>query len=642
MLSLRNQFIMAPVKLGYSDGTGVVTDKHLKFYEDRSFDAGAIALEPLYIHPGLREIPTQLGIASDEHVESLRTLVTGIHRSGAKVIAHLNHPGRLANPKIPGNYWVSSTDNACENGGATPSRLTKEQMGREIQLIVDAAERAHAAGFDIIELQMGHGYLPAQFLSPAVNDRDDEYGGSLENRMRFPLRVLDAVRDAVSLPIIVRISGDEMIPDGIHIEEMITLGGELKARGVAAVHVSAGTGCSTPPWFFQHMFVPKGKTWELARRFRDAVDIPVIYVGRVHSRADVERLQEEFSADYIAAGRALVADPRFFGKVASHAKGNAGAADRAADRAGNPLMEPIRPCLACAEGCLGGVKSGEGLTCVVNPEAGNCDDPLERAPATRHFAVVGGGLAGMQTSLTLTQRGHSVELFEQNELGGQFNLAHLPPHKESLKELVDFYRYEIERNRIPITMKDVSADELRSGGYDGVIVATGATPLIPPIPGLTEYWWAEALQEENLPTGKTILIIGGGLIGIEVAAKMIDADNRVIIVEMLDEVARGMEAIERTLSLKVLEKAGVRFYIKYKVTGVSGAQVSVESADGTTETIDGVDHIVLAAGMRSNHVLADALGADGSTPEVHLVGDAKQVGKAQTAIRDAYLTARAL
>ncbi|MEJ2537730.1 MAG: oxidoreductase, partial [Calditrichia bacterium] len=170
LLNLRNPFIMAPIKLGYSDSIGLVNDRHTHFYQERSPFLGAITLEPMYLDPGLREIPTQIGIDNDDKISNLKKLNHEIHQSGAKVIAHLNHPGRMANPKIPGNYFLSSTNKPCENGGAVPQRMTREDMDKVLQLFKNAAIRAQEAGFDIIELQMGHGYLLSQFISIAVND----------------------------------------------------------------------------------------------------------------------------------------------------------------------------------------------------------------------------------------------------------------------------------------------------------------------------------------------------------------------------------------------------------------------------------------------------------------------------------------
>ena len=184
MLDLKNPFIFAPIKLGYSDGGGCVTEKHIAFYSARSQYVGAITLEPLYMDKGLREIPTQLGIDSDEKIEGLKKLVDLIHAGGAKVIAHLNHPGRMANPKIPGNYFISSTDRPCENGGAVPKRMNEKDMDNVIELFVESARRAEKTGFDILELQFGHGYLLAQFISPNVNNRTDGYGGTFENRIK--------------------------------------------------------------------------------------------------------------------------------------------------------------------------------------------------------------------------------------------------------------------------------------------------------------------------------------------------------------------------------------------------------------------------------------------------------------------------
>ena len=321
MLELKNMFILAPIKTGYGDGSGKVTDRHIAFYKRRCKYLGAVIPEPFYLDKGLREIPTQLGIDNDDKIEELQKLVASIHESGTKVIAHLNHPGRMANPNIPGNYFISSTDRPCENGGATPKRMDKKDMEQVTSLFAKAALRAKKANFDIIELQFGHGYLLAQFLSPFVNDRTDEYGGSFENRIRFPLEVLRVVKESVDLPIIVRISADEMVPGGIRLPEMMAFSKILEENGVEAIHVSAGTVCSTPPWYFQHMFVPKGKTWEMAGKIKEEITIPVIFVGQINMIEDIEKLRAEFPADYIAVGRALIADPDFIGKYQGEVKG---------------------------------------------------------------------------------------------------------------------------------------------------------------------------------------------------------------------------------------------------------------------------------------------------------------------------------
>lgn len=620
MLQLSNQFIFAPIKLGYSNGDGMVNERHLHFYEARSKFIGAVTCEPLYLEAGLRELPTQLGIDNDYKIPGLQMLTNIIHNNGAKAIAHLNHPGRMANPKIPGNYFVSSTNQACENGGATPAMMNSVDMEKARGLFVSTARRAVKAGFDIIELQFGHGYLLAQFLSPAVNNRVDSYGSSFENRMRFPLEVLDDVRKAINLPIIARISGDEMIPNGFHLDDMVRFSKILEDQGIDAIHVTAGTACSTPPWFFQHMFIPKGKTWEMASEIRNKIKIPVIFVGRINSKMDVHHILENYQADYIALGRALVADPDFTAKYLGKIKGH------------------IRPCLACSEGCLGGVRGGSGLGCVVNPLVGHENEKLDQAPVKKSFAVVGAGLAGMQAAITLKERGHKVIIYEKNKPGGQFNLASLPPKKESLKEIVDYYLYEIKEKGIEI--KKIEADEniLLNNCFDGVILATGAVPAVPPIKGLKQYYWADFLEADNLPENKNILIIGGGLIGIEMASKLVDLNNHVTIVEMLGEIARGMEMLEKNMTLQKLNQKGVHFYVNTKIIEINHRTVFYEK-EGRQEKFEDIDMIVMATGMKSVDNLKEKLA--GKIP-LHVVGDAEKPGKAQTAISTAYYTAAAL
>ena len=615
-MHLRNPFIMAPVKLGYSDGSGKINDRHLRFYDERSKYIGAVTPEPLYLDAGLREIPTQIGIDSDDKIAGLKKLTHLLHKNGAKAIAHLNHPGRMANPKLPGNYYLSATDQPCENGGATPKRMDESDMQAVRDLFVQASVRAAKAGFDFIELQFGHGYLLAQFLSTAVNDREDDYGGSFENRSAFPLSVFEAVKEAVDLPVIIRVSGEEMTPQGIKIDETIALAKILEKKGASAVHVSAGTVCSTPPWFFQHMFVPKGKTWEFAAQIKKEISIPLIFVGRINSTRDVDRIKNEYAAEYIALGRALIADPDFAAKYE------------------HKINRRIRPCLACSEGCLGGVRSGQGLGCVVNPTVGRDKPEFEKTSNPKHYAVVGGGLAGMEAALMLKLRGHKVDLFEKDKLGGQFNLAWLPPNKESLKEIVDYYEYELKENEIPVIFKEAGEQDILGGGYDAVIIATGAQPAIPPIKGLKEFYWAEFLLDENLPENQKIVVIGGGLIGIEIASKLVDKNNDVIVVEMLNEIARGMEMIEKNMTLKKLHIKNVPIYLNTKVAEVDGDKVYLIGERQVL--LEHVDHIVVATGMKSYHPLADALK---DKIKVHVIGDAKKVGKAQEAIRDGYLLA---
>jgi 2,4-dienoyl-CoA reductase (NADPH2) len=618
MLPLKNQFIFAPIKTGYSDANGVVTEKHLSFYRRRSRYLGAVIPEPFYLDKGLRELPTQMGIDNDDKIDGLKKLTSLFHETDTKAIAHLNHPGRMANPKIQGNRFVSSTDKPCENGGATPKRMTKEDIEMAFDLFKQAAIRAQAADFDMIELQFGHGYLAAQFLSPFVNDRDDEYGGIFQHRFRFALQLFLAVKEVAHLPIIVRISGDEMIPNGIKLPEMLEFSHLLELAGASAIHVSAGTVCSTPPWFFQHMFVPKGKTWEMAKQIKEKLNIPVIAVGQINEVKDIEKIKNENISDYIAVGRALVADPDFVGKYLGEIKSE------------------IRPCLACAEGCLGGVKAGQGLQCLVNPAVGSEDKVFEPPEKIKKYAVVGGGLAGMEAALVLEKRGHGVDLYEKNKLGGQFNLAPLTPKKVSLGKLVKYYTNELGKSKVNILYKEATESDLTS--YDEVILATGSIPQVPSIPGLDKFYWAEILLEENLPKNKKILIIGGGLIGVDIATALILNNNKVILVKRTVDFGEDMEAIAKNLSLKMIKESGAIFSDHTFIKKIEGKTAYAER-NGKEIKFENIDAFVVSTGMESFNPLERKMR---DKVPVHVIGDAKKVGKAQDAIKSGYRLANTL
>lgn len=605
MLNLKNNFIMATIKTGYGNKNGELLEKHINFYEKRAKHIGAITLEPLFMDKGLRELPTQIGIDNDEKISNLKKLTERIHKYNTKVIANLNHPGRMANPKIPNNYFLSSTDKACENGGASPKIATKKEIENIILMFKNSAIRAEKAGFDIIELQFGHGYLVAQFMSEKVNQRTDEYGGNFENRTRLALEIFDAVKNAVKIPIMIKISGSEMIPDGIKTEEIIKLTKILEERGVVAVQVSSGSLCSSPAWFFHHLFVSGDKTQEIALKIQNNLSIPVIPVGQINTKEKIEQLNKNFK--YLSVGKALVADPDFIAKVLGE------------------VNEPYRPCMSCMDGCLGGVKSGKGLGCVVNPKVGQ-NITLEKTQSPKKFAIIGAGLSGLEAAIRLKEKGHHIDLYENNRIGGQFNLAYLPPKKSKLKSIITYYKELIKKHNIQLYKGSVKKEILLSRNYDGVILATGSKPFIPIIKGLKHYHWAEVLEHSNKIKDKNVLIIGGGLIGLELAHSLIHDNNSVTIVEMLDELATNMEVISKKLTLKSLkESQKAKIYTSKKVVEIKDKQVFLN--DGTI--IENIDEIIVTAGMKPYHYLENELMG---LVSIYLIGDANKVSNAEAAI----------
>ena len=618
-LKLRNSFFMSAVKTGYGDGEGNITDRHIAFWDKRSKHVAAVIFEPFFIDKRVRELPTQIGIDSDDKIDDHKKLVDTVHHNGAKAIAHINHPGRMANPKLPGNIYVSASDIQCSNGGQKPMALSVDEIKIVQQQYVDAAIRAEKAGYDLIELQFGLGYLIAQFLSPFTNKRNDEYSGSFENRLRFGIEILREIKSKVNLPLIIRISGDEKYEGGLTIEDSIQIVKILEEENADAIHVTSGNVCESPAWYYQHHFIPKGATWQLTKKIKQHTSLPVIAVGQITEPADIAHIFNEQSADFIAIGRALIADPDFVGKYLQLVEGR------------------IRPCSSCLTGCLGRIKIGKGLQCEINPEVGRELEPLVHADEAKNYAVVGGGMAGMEAAITLHHRGHYVSLFEKNELGGQFNFAPLPSQKESLQKQIDYLKHELED--IPVIKKEVIPEDL-IGKYDGVILATGSKPFIPPIDGLIEYKWAEILYETNIPKNKNVLIIGGGLIGVEIANTLVDYGNKVIIVEMLDDIARDMEMITRKLNLMKLQKNNVVVYTNMKVARIKSSSAFLKSKNVFDDFwIDKIDVYVVVAGMLSEIELLHKL--ENHIP-VYPVGDADKVGDVVSAIQSAYFTCKEL
>jgi 2,4-dienoyl-CoA reductase-like NADH-dependent reductase (Old Yellow Enzyme family)/thioredoxin reductase len=607
---LRNHYFFAPVKLGYCDQKdGKVNQRHLNFYKKRTHAIGAVIPEPFYLEASLRENPFQLGIDADDKISGLKSLTDMIHANGAKVVAHLNHPGRMANAVIPGNVFWSSVDTPCENGGAVPQKMDRSMMDHVVDLYVHAAKRAEQSGFDMLELQFGNGYLMQQFLSPTVNQRQDEYGNSFEHRIRFPFEVLTSIQKTTDLPIIVRLNGGSNLADSLPQDEILRMARLLEQHNIFAIHVINGSSCAAPAWYYQHMFIPKGMTWEFAHVIQQEVSIPVIFHGRIHSTEDIATIQDQFQGNYFSIGRALVADEHFMEKLLGQE------------------TAPIRPCMACSDGCLGGVRAGSGLACLVNPYVNTAIDK-QKTLQPKKVAIVGGGLAGMEAAVTLTEQGHEVILFEKNQLGGQFVLADLPPKKKSLREVIDYYIKMIEFLHIHVVKEAVTQEMIEQGQFDAVVMATGSVPAIPPIAGLKDFAWAEMLEEDRLPQNQKVLIIGGGLIGVEVASALVDAHNEITIVEALDEIARGLEMIERTLTLKKLKENHVAMLLQHKVVKIDHHRVWVEDAKGEQRFLGDFDQIVVATGMKSY------LPFNVSLP-TYVIGDAKTPAKAMNAIRDA-------
>jgi 2,4-dienoyl-CoA reductase (NADPH2) len=385
---------------------------------------------------------------------------------------------------------------------------------------------------------------------------------------------------------------------------------------VAALHVVSGSICDSPPWYFQHMRLPLGKNLEWAGTIKKSTHIPVIVAGRLGSPEDIRSALNDGVVDAVALGRPLVADPDLPLKMKAHQE------------------ETIIQCGACLQGCLGGVRSGAGLNCIVNPEVGFEAERFRLPESPKSVVVVGGGPGGMQAALSASRLGHRVVLFEKSDLGGQFNLSWLPPGKSMMKRPLDSLIRQLRASNVDIrTFRAATAKEILDERPDQVIIATGATPIIPSIPGLRKPLTGEDVLTESTAVGKRVLIIGGGMVGLETAEFLVSKGHRITVVEMLEDVARDMLPITRKLTLKNLTEARVEILTSTEVTRFVGEEAFAIS-DGTEKSLGPFDSVVVASGTRSVNELAAFLHRPGL--EVIVIGDAKAPRQIGDAVRDGF------
>jgi 2,4-dienoyl-CoA reductase-like NADH-dependent reductase (Old Yellow Enzyme family)/thioredoxin reductase len=624
-MSLPNRLLMAPVKTAFGAMDGTVTEQQISYYLRRAEGGvGAIIVEPCYVDRAGKEHPRQLGIDDDGKVPGLRRLVDAIHAGGARAVVHLNHAGRAANPKASGQAPEAPSEMTCPATGATAASMSLARIAEVIQAFAAGARRARQAGFDAVELQCGLGYLVAQFWSPRTNQRTDEYGGDERGREHFARGVVAAVRGVLGddVPLLARISASERVEGGLEVDDGQRLAHRLQDWRVASLHVVSGSACDSPPWYYQHMSLPEGVNEGLAAQITATVEVPVIVAGRLGDARRIEAVLQQGQASFVALGRPLVADPDLPRKLAE----------------GHP--ELVLACGSCLQGCLASVKAGRGIGCIVNPEVGHEGESAEPAQGSRHVVVVGGGPAGLTAAIMARRRGHRVTLLERAGLGGQFVLAPAAPGKAAMQRPLQALLHQATHAGADIrTGTDATTGLLEELGPDVVILATGASPVNLDIPGLRDAATGDQVLAGQANVGQRVLVVGGGLVGIEVAEFLAERGKGVTVVELLDEVARDMEVVTRKLTMMRLAKLEVEIRTGVSVAQLADGWATVQTPAGT-ERIGPFDSVVVAVGTRPNQELIGPLSASGI--ETHVVGDARESGQIMGAVQSAWQVARAL
>jgi 2,4-dienoyl-CoA reductase-like NADH-dependent reductase (Old Yellow Enzyme family)/thioredoxin reductase len=633
-LELKNRVVMAPMAPGLFDHE-FVTERVKYFYRARAEGGVGMIITgaSTFVRPPNSKPPSapwDSGMYDDKFIGGWKELVSEIHRYGVKIGMQLNHVGRQISAKLYGEQPISSSPLPCPVYKSLPRQLSLQEIEELINLVVEASKRCQEAGLDFVEIHGAHGYLGTQFLSPYMNKRSDKYGGSAEARTRFISEIIHRVKKRLGEDFVVgvRINGQDNIEGGASLEDAKEISLLLQKAGADFLHVSATVYGGHPP--IAPMAEPPGCFVALAEEIKHAVNIPVIAVGKIDTPQLAEEIIAGKKADLIAIGRPLLADPEWV-KKASRSR-----------------PEKIRKCIYCNQGCLDrltyiGLNGNlTPITCMLNPEVGRERElKLVHAQRRKRVLIIGGGPAGLESARVAAQRGHEVILFEkESELGGQFLLACRPPTKHHYKEAIDYLILEIVSLGVNIRLNcEGTSESVMEMQPEVVVVATGAGPLLPDIPGLQEkhvITYDKVLSGKH-ETGKSVLVIGGGATGLDTADFLSSTGREVQVVEMANHFGSDMGRVARFDLLRRLASRNVEILTSCRITRILGRQVEAIH-NGEDRVLTGFESVVLAVGSRSNNSLFELLKK--KVEEIYVIGDALKPRKAIDAIHEGAFAGR--
>ena len=640
-LRLRNRIIMGPMGTNYGTTDGLSTERDKLYSAERAIGGAAMIItEAMVVTEGARNHTNSLCLYHDRYIPGLAGIVEAIHAGGALAVGQLNHRGAMLKRSVLGMEPVSSSDWQNPNTGEPARGLTVAEIPVIQRAFLDSARRLYRAGYDAAELHAANGYLFQQFFSPRINRRTDRYGGSLENRMRFLLETVELIRGELpDFPLLVRVSATEYCEGGYTEADMIALCQALERAGVIAIDMSGGSNespelsryCIQPPSFARRFLEP------YARPIAKALGIPTIMAGRVIDAEDAEGILQAGSADFVAVCRALVADaywPRkAFGEIAT----------------------PIRKCISCNV-CFERLTLERDVACVANPMVGTEFEHIELAEpqlrkerprgAGKRILVLGAGVAGIETARVAAARGHHVEIWEKAaKPGGQMPLALAAPDKADVAGIWSYRWQQIESLGVPVrTGVTATAQSIKDFRPDLVVVATGAKSRPLPFPVQTDIpvlqAWDVLLNQEGVPRGARVTIVGGGMVGIETADTLIHYRGvKAVVLEGLSVIAKEMARNNRYDVLDRIAKGGAQVLTNAPVESIEGNTIWIKR-DGKREAIDAGDMIIVAIGPLPNRDIVPEVERAGA--QYVLAGDCNQIGDFLAAVRDGWMLGTAI
>lgn len=666
----RNRLVM-PAMCSYTATVeGAVTDATINHYSRRAAGGlGLIVVEMVNPSPGCQCFPGNLQICDDQFVPGMSRLATAIHAQGAKCFMQLTHGGVFVRdagkmPQTPSGIGTFSL------AGAEVHTMTKSEIAQVVEDYGRAALRAKIAGFDGIELHAGHGYLLVEFLSGYYNHRTDEYGGSVYNRARISIEIVEAIRKycGKKFPIIYKVSTEDYVPGGITLSQSIQICKYMEEAGVDAIMATGGTlesryhdymdvmngdaeidekmaltrGISSATWI-PSTYCPRALYTENAAAIKKEINIPVITVCGVRPEKGDEMIAKG-EADFLAMGRQVLADPD----------------------CGNKIMEgrlsELRQCLRCNE-CIASAGKGITLKCAINPCLGN--DYMEhtmvhKTEKARRVAVIGAGPAGLQAAITASEKGHRVVLYEkENRLGGLMYYVGKPEFKVDYRKYLDYLIGLAEKSSIDIRMNtEFTMETAQSEQFDHIIAATGSEVLIPKIEGIDETLNPLEVLDGKIPKAKSFLVCGAGLVGCEVSMHLSEQGYQVTMIDIVpDAHAANMYAVDWSINAKLIQD-GVRVELGNKILKVSRTTVTCQprfekmkhdprisqipmdlSGPYKEETVTyEADAVICALGMKSVNSLAYELMEKGYPVEI--IGDAYAARKILNAVHEGFHAGR--